>query len=85
MPVSGNKDFEQRLQKAVEEIRAFIRQDGGDLRIVRYNEDEIVVQFLGNCMHCSIKALTLNTGIKAIFKKYLPEVKHIKEYTHEQH
>ncbi len=75
--------FETRLQKALHEIRRFIQQDGGDIRIVSYNDEEIVVQFLGNCMHCSLKNLTLHTGIKAIFKKYLPEIKHIKELGHE--
>ena len=77
------RDFEERLKKAKEEIRTFLRRDGGDLRIVSYNDHEIVIQVLGNCMHCSIKALTLHTGIKAIFKKYLPEINTIKEYTHE--
>jgi len=83
MKETKNEDLKKRLNQAVEEIRQFIRQDGGDIRVVSYDGNQITIQFLGNCMHCSLKNLTLNTGIKAIFKKYLPGITTIKELAHE--
>ncbi len=67
------------LNKALEEIRAFLRRDGGDLRIVKIEEETVFIQFLGNCMHCHIKNVTLELGIKAIFQKYLPYIKKVEE------
>ncbi len=72
--------FEQRLKTAVSEVREFLRRDGGDMRIVRTTKTQVVIQFMGNCMHCHLKNVSLNTGIKAIFKKHLPEIKTVKEY-----
>jgi len=69
----------KQLKAALNEIRTFLRKDGGDLRVVKTTESTIVVQFMGNCMHCHIKTISLNTGIKAIFQKYFPEIKNVKE------
>jgi len=70
---------DRKLKKALEEIRPFLKKDGGDLRIVRLENDTLYVQFLGNCMHCRIKGLTLKHGIKYIINKYLPHIHHIEE------
>ena len=77
--MTQNLPFDERLKSAVNEIRAFLRKDGGDLRVVKATKTQVVVQFMGNCMHCHIKNVSLNTGVKAIFKKHLPEIKTVKE------
>ncbi len=63
----------------MEEIRPFLRKDGGDLRVVKLEEKKLTIQFLGNCMHCSIKGMTLKNGIRYIVNKYLPEIEEIEE------
>ncbi len=67
------------INKALEEIRAFLKRDGGDIRIVEIKNNTVFVQFLGNCMHCHIKNVTLALGIKSIFQKYLPEIEKVEE------
>ncbi len=69
----------QKLKIALEEIRPFLKKDGGDVRVVEFGEKHLTVQFLGNCMHCKIKEMTLTNGIKYIVNKYLPEIEEIKE------
>ena len=75
-----SEERKEKLKLALREIRPFLQKDGGDIRIVSLEEDKLVVQFLGNCMHCSIKGMTLTNGIKYIVNKYLPEIKTIEEY-----
>jgi len=69
----------KKLQRALEEIRPFLKKDGGDMRVVRMEGKRLVIQFLGNCMHCSIKNMTLKNGIKYIINKYLPHIEIIEE------
>ncbi|NPA42615.1 MAG: NifU family protein [Chlorobi bacterium] len=68
-----------KLKLALDEIRPFLRKDGGDVRVVRREGKKLYVQFLGNCMHCKIKGMTLTNGIKYIVNKYLPEIEVIEE------
>ncbi len=71
---------QEKLRETLNEIREFLKKDGGDMRIVEIKDDTAIVQFLGNCMHCHIKNISLNLGIKAIFQKHLPQIKNIIEY-----
>ena len=74
-------NIEEKLEKlnlAIEEIRPFLQKDGGDISLIGYNNEEVTIQFEGNCYNCKINNLTLNIGVKQIIKKYLPEVKTVK-------
>ncbi len=81
MPIQDPK-IKTNIRKALKEIRPYLQKDGGDIRIVDYKDNILYVQFLGNCMHCKIKGMTLNTGVKYIFKNYIKQLKDVKEYKH---
>ncbi len=72
--------IKKKIEEALKEIRPYLQKDGGDIRVVDYRDETLYVQFLGNCMHCKIKGMTLNTGVKYIFKSYLYNLKDVKEY-----
>jgi len=76
--VLDQADTLHRIQEALAEIRPFLQNDGGDISLVDYADNEVFVRFEGNCSHCKINNLTLNIGVKRIIKKYLPEVKQVK-------
>lgn len=67
-----------KIQEALAEIRPFLQKDGGDISLIDFDNDEIIVRFEGNCSHCKINNLTLNIGVRKIFSKYLPEIKQVK-------
>ncbi len=71
-------DKKNKIDKALDEIRPFLQKDGGDISLVDMKDDEVVVKFEGNCLHCKINNLTLQVGVKNIIQKYLPEIKTIK-------
>ncbi len=68
----------KKINQALDEIRPFLQKDGGDISLVKINNDEVIVKFEGNCLHCKINDLTLQVGVKNIILKYLPEIKTVK-------
>jgi len=67
-----------KLDQALDEIRPFLIKDGGDITLVSYSDDDVLIKFEGNCSNCKINNLTLNVGVKQIIKKYLPNIKEVK-------
>ena len=67
-----------KLDQALSEIRPFLQKDGGDITLVSYSDDNVLIKFEGNCSNCKINNLTLNVGVKQIIKKYLPNIKEVK-------
>ncbi len=67
-----------KLNQALDEIRPFLQKDGGDISLIDFSDNEVLVQFEGNCYNCKINDLTLNIGVKQIIKKYLPEIEKVK-------
>ena len=74
------KDKEKliKLNQALDEIRPFLQKDGGDITLIDFTNNEVVIQFEGNCFNCKINDLTLNVGVKQIIKKYLPEINQVR-------
>ena len=63
------------IEKALEEIRPFLNNDGGDIKLVSVEDDKHVkVQFEGACTTCSLSISTLKAGVETTIKKYAPQV-----------
>ncbi len=74
-----NKDvIIEKVNVALEQIRPFLIDDGGDIELIEVTEDLIVkVKLLGACKSCSMSAMTLKGGVEESIKKVLPEVKEV--------
>ncbi|HZH87511.1 MAG TPA: NifU family protein [Brumimicrobium sp.] len=63
------------VNKALDQLRPFLKQDGGDMELVEITEDKIVkVRLLGACRDCSMSIMTLKAGLEEEIKKAAPEV-----------
>lgn len=70
-----NSDLRARVEKALDEIRPFLRSDGGDISLVHLDDaGNVEVQLHGNCIGCKVNQLTLKNGVEMTIKKYAPEV-----------
>lgn len=74
-----NTDFENKLEIALDEIRPFLKSDGGDIEVVDYTEETVRVRLLGACRSCSVNQMTLKNGIEMTIKKHLPQVQNVEE------
>jgi Fe-S cluster biogenesis protein NfuA len=66
------------VKAVIEEIRPFLKADGGDVEIVEIAEDGTVkVRLTGACGHCPMSTMTLKMGIEKRLKERVPEVKEV--------
>lgn len=65
----------ERVEKAIEGIRPYLKDDGGDVRVVEITEEmEVKVELLGACASCSMSPSTMKAGIEEAIKRAVPEV-----------
>jgi Fe-S cluster biogenesis protein NfuA len=67
-------DLNKRIEQALEEIRPFLKSDGGDIELVGIENNTVKVQLLGACVSCSVNQMTLKQGVELTVKKYAPEI-----------
>ena len=67
--------IEARVEEALEQLRPFLKADGGDMELVEIKDDAtVVVRLLGACRDCSMSMMTLKAGLEEQVKKVVPEV-----------
>tara|TARA_B100000927_G_C16063245_1_gene308016 strand:+ start:279 stop:515 length:237 start_codon:yes stop_codon:yes gene_type:complete len=67
----------KKVESALEEIRPFLRSDGGDISLLSIEKNIVKVQLLGNCVNCSVNQMTLKNGVEMTIKKYAPQIKEV--------
>ncbi|MFL1894736.1 NifU family protein [Aquimarina sp. 2-A2] len=73
-----SQEIKLNVEKALDEIRPFLRSDGGDIELVSIEEDKIVkVQLQGACVGCSVNQMTLKSGVEMTIKKYAPQIEQV--------
>jgi len=74
-----NHQLKANVEKALEEIRPFLKNDGGDISLVEIDEKEnlVKVQLEGACVGCSVNQMTLKSGVEMTIKKYAPQIEKV--------
>ncbi len=73
-----SKEIRSNVEKALEEIRPFLKSDGGDISLVAIEDDKRVkVQLQGACVGCSVNQMTLKSGVEMTIKKYAPQIEEV--------
>ena len=71
----NSKEIKSKVLLALEEIRPFLKSDGGDISLVSITDDKHVkVQLHGACVGCTVNQMTLKSGVELTIKKHLPQV-----------
>lgn len=74
----ANNEIIEKVNLALEQIRPFLKDDGGDIELIEVTDDLVVkVKLLGACKSCSMSPMTLKGGVEESIKKVLPEVKEV--------
>jgi Fe-S cluster biogenesis protein NfuA len=71
------QELKSNIEKALEEIRPFLKADGGDISLVSVDNDIVKVQLEGACISCSVNQMTLKNGVEATIKKYAPQIQEV--------
>ena len=69
-----------KIEAALDEIRPYLRSDGGDISLVEITDDYIVkVKLMGACQTCHVSMMTLKNGVEVAVKNAVPKVKKVVE------
>ncbi len=66
----------ERVKKALERVRPYLRSDGGDIELVELTDDlSVKVRLTGACHGCPYSMQTLKAGVEQAIIREVPEIK----------
>ena len=67
---------EKIVLKAIDDLRPYLHNDGGDMELVEITpEKKVIIKLLGACKTCSVNSVTIKAGLEENLKILLPEIK----------
>jgi Fe-S cluster biogenesis protein NfuA len=70
---------EHRVEAALDRIRPAIHRDGGDVWLVKVEDDVAYVQMIGACGGCPASHMTLKGGIESVIREDVPEIRAVEQ------
>ncbi len=68
----------EKVEKALETIRPYLKADGGDVELVKVSTEGIVeVKLTGACVDCPMSQMTLRAGVERALIKEVPGIKRV--------
>lgn len=65
----------ERVKKALDSIRPYLEADGGGVKLIDIDSDNIVqIELLGACESCPMSPMTMKAGVEEAIKRIAPEV-----------
>ena len=71
------KTLLNNIENALEEIRPFLKNDGGNISLIGVEDNTVKVKFEGACSTCTVNQITLKSGVEMIIKKHVPEIQKV--------
>ncbi|MBP7397136.1 Nitrogen-fixing NifU, C-terminal [Flavobacterium sp. 9R] len=69
------EELTENVMKALDEIRPFLKSDGGDITLISIEDEKHVkVRLEGACTSCSVNQMTLRAGVETTIKKFAPQI-----------
>jgi Fe-S cluster biogenesis protein NfuA len=65
----------KRINDALEKIRPYLVNDGGDIQLEELTDDmKVKVRLIGACDHCPFSIYTMKAGVEATIIQEVPEI-----------
>ncbi len=76
--MSDTKNLKERVIKALDRIRPYLKSDGGDIELIEVTDDlSVKVRLTGACHGCPFSMQTLKAGVEQAIMKEVPEIKKV--------
>lgn len=73
-----SEELQLNVENALEEIRPFLKSDGGDVTLMSIEDGKKVsIRFEGACTSCTINQMTLKSGVEMTIKKHAPQIEEV--------
>jgi Fe-S cluster biogenesis protein NfuA len=63
-----------KVLEALESIRPFLVNDGGDIELIEVKDNKVFVKLIGNCNGCPMSFSTMKLGVENTVKQFVPEI-----------
>jgi Fe-S cluster biogenesis protein NfuA len=74
----STEEITKKISAAIEQVRPFLQNDGGDISLVDVTEDLTVrVELHGACGSCPYSLMTLKNGVEQAIRKEVPQIKEV--------
>ena len=67
----------ENVETVLEELRPFLKADGGDVEVVEIDGPVVKVRLQGACGSCPSSTMTLKMGIERKLREMIPEVSEV--------
>lgn len=76
--MAEQKSIRERVVKALNRVRPYLQNDGGDIDLIEITEDLTVkVKLTGACHGCPFSMQTLKAGVEQAIMQEVPEIKKV--------
>lgn len=66
------------VERSLEELRPYLRADGGDITLKEVTDDlRVLVELHGACSNCSMSLMTMKAGVEEAIRKAIPNVQSV--------
>jgi len=73
-----NKVIHEKVEKALQTIRPYLKADGGDVELVQVTDEGIVeVKLTGACSDCPMSQMTLRAGVERALIREVPGIRRV--------
>ena len=66
--------MDEQIKSKLEELRAGLQNDGGDLELVKIEGKVVYLRLVGHCGSCPFAMMTLKQGIEVALQEIDPEI-----------
>lgn len=64
----------EKIEDTLDVIRPALREDGGDVELVGFDDGVLQLRLVGACSACPISTMTIKQGIERRIRSAVPEV-----------
>lgn len=75
MSDNERKEWIEKIDFALNEIRPHLQVDGGNIEVINVTEELLVqIKWIGNCKNCTMSSMTMKAGVEQTIKSKHPEI-----------
>lgn len=76
--MAESNSVQERVIKALNRVKPYLQNDGGDIDLIEITEDFTVkVKLTGACHGCPYSMQTLKAGVEQVIMQEVPEIKRV--------
>lgn len=65
----------ENIKELLDDIRPFLNMEGGDIELIKYEDNYVYIKLTGACANCGYQDVTIKENIESYLKEELPEIK----------